>query len=453
MCRLLVYSGKAPIVLADIITRPSHSIINQAFDSRLRIDTRRPINGDGFGVGWYTTPPPSSPEDEQEDDADDAEDGGEHAAGNGEADEATKQTNGQRHHPRERRQRHPRHRRHTARSASRSVLQNDEPCIFTSISPAWNNQNLARLAANTVSHLIFAHVRASTAGVLAEVNCHPFQYGALMWMHNGGIAGFDRIKRKLHGLIRERYFLWIQGSTDSECAFALFLDRLHNLVGFAPPRQDTDPSSSSSGGGDEADGAAQDGEDERPPYDARLLRQAMVDTIACINELADGAGICEPSLLNFAVTDGRHVICTRYVSSRTDEAASLFFSSGTSFHRHGDRSSGRYRMDRDDKGQDIVLVSSEPLTFERADWVTVPTNSVITISDSNVLLHPIIDKYYVDKASHVRNDKYAASKGLLGTTMAIAEAEAETGEAVRAASAGGPMEAVAMADLAEEAVE
>lgn len=31
-------------------------------------------------------------------------------------------------------------------------------------------------------------------------------------------------------------------------------------------------------------------------------------------------------------------------------------------------------MERRDKGQDIVLVASEPLTFERADWVTVPSN-------------------------------------------------------------------------------
>jgi glutamine amidotransferase len=35
-------------------------------------------------------------------------------------------------------------------------------------------------------------------------------------------------------------------------------------------------------------------------------------------------------------------------------------------------------MERRDKGQDIVLVASEPLTFERADWVTVPSNCIIS---------------------------------------------------------------------------
>jgi glutamine amidotransferase len=47
-------------------------------------------------------------------------------------------------------------------------------------------------------------------------------------------------------------------------------------------------------------------------------------------------------------------------------------------------------MERHDRGQDLVMVASEPLTFERGDWVTVPTNSVLTINRQTVLIHPII---------------------------------------------------------------
>lgn len=346
MCRLLIYKGKT-ITLADILTRPTHSIINQAFDSRLRIDTRRPINGDGFGVGWYSP------------DADASSIG---------------------------------------------------PCIFTSITPAWNNQNLVRIAEKTKSPLIFGHVRASTAGVLAEVNCHPFEYGSLMWMHNGGIADFARVKRAIHTRLREVYFLWMQGSTDSECAFALFLNCLHDL-GY-PPSHNTDTST--------------------PKLDNTVLRQAMLNTITIINELTSDAGITDPSLLNFAVTDGQDVICTRYVSSRTDEAASLFFSSGSSFNQVSD---GQYRMERRDKGQDIVLISSEPLTFQRADWVTVPTNSVLTITNDSVLLHPILDKYFVEAGSAVRNDQFAREKGLLGSSD-ISDLRPEREETLRRASMG-----------------
>ena len=71
------------------------------------------------------------------------------------------------------------------------------------------------------------------------------------------------------------------------------------------------------------------------------------------------------SLLSFAVTDGESVVCTRYVSSMTDEAASLFFSSGTSWkeHQYSRKAGGGggeepeqkdYVMERRDKGSDIV---------------------------------------------------------------------------------------------------
>lgn len=54
MCRFVIYKGTEPVQLCHLLTRPCHSIINQAFDSRLRLDRRRPINGDGFGVGKST---------------------------------------------------------------------------------------------------------------------------------------------------------------------------------------------------------------------------------------------------------------------------------------------------------------------------------------------------------------------------------------------------------------
>ena len=52
MCRFLIYKGAEPIRLSNLLTKPQHSIINQSFDSRLRLDRRRPINGDGFGLAY-----------------------------------------------------------------------------------------------------------------------------------------------------------------------------------------------------------------------------------------------------------------------------------------------------------------------------------------------------------------------------------------------------------------
>jgi len=110
------------------------------------------------------------------------------------------------------------------------------------------------------------------------------------------------------------------------------------------------------------------------------------------------------------------VVCTRYVSSKTDEAASLFFSSGTSWRQQPSAegakgNKGEYKMERRDKGADIVLVASEPLTFERDNWVTVPTNSILTIHNQTVLIHPILDEYYNHTPSLSRSSRFAADKG------------------------------------------
>jgi glutamine amidotransferase len=215
-----------------------------------------------------------------------------------------------------------------------------------------------------------------------------------MWMHNGGLGGWKYIKRPLGARLADKWYLGVKGGTDSEWAFALYLDTLermgHNPS--APPAEGFGPS---------------------------ILRQAMLKTIEQINAfIADisasivmDENLDTRSLLNIAVTDGHSVVCTRYVSSKTDEAASLYYSSGTTWE---DKSrNGEYQMDRRDKGADIVLVASEPLTFERESWVTVPTNSTLTIHKQTVMVHPIIDEYYSYNPYHSRSSKFAQDKGLV----------------------------------------
>lgn len=168
-----------------------------------------------------------------------------------------------------------------------------------------------------------------------------------MWMHNGGIGSWNHVKRRLAAAVSDKWFLEVQGSTDSEWAFALFLDTLEAMG--------HDPSSSPGEGG----------------FGHTVLRKAMLRTIQKVNDFTSALDVPQTkeesiSLLNFAVTDGYSVVCSRYVSSSTDEAASLFFSSGTSWKAPSEEvEKGQYRMEQRDKGADIVLVASEPLTFER----------------------------------------------------------------------------------------
>jgi len=158
----------------------------------------------------------------------------------------------------------------------------------------------------------------------------------------------------------------------------------------------------------------------------------MLTTIKLINNfIADipehvvhNENVDTRSLLNFAVTDGHSVVCTRYVSSKTDEAASLYYSSGTTWEDKSRK--GEYQMDRRDKGADIVLVASEPLTFERESWVTVPTNSTLTIHKQTVMVHPIIDEYYSYNPYHSRSSKFVQDKGLVTNEKAARATAAST---------------------------
>lgn len=230
-------------------------------------------------------------------------------------------------------------------------------------------------------------------------------------MHNGGLGAWKHIKRRLGQRLADEWYLGVKGGTDSEWAFALFLDTLE--------RMGHDPSNPPENG-----------------FGPNILRQAMLKVIKQINlfikeipeKTVEEENIDTRSLLNFALTDGHSVICTRYVSSKTDEAASLYYSSGTTWD---DKKKGNFQMDRRDKGADIVLVASEPLTFERGmpgpllgfshtakltsadNWVTVPTNSILTIHKQTVMVHPIIDEYYNQNPAHHRSSQFVCQKGLI----------------------------------------
>ena len=59
--------------------------------------------------------------------------------------------------------------------------------------------------------------------------------------------------------------------------------------------------------------------------------------------------------MNFAVTDGDIVVCTRYVNSNESDAASLYYSSGTKFESYD---KGHYRMTKSNKREDLIVISS-----------------------------------------------------------------------------------------------
>ena len=93
------------------------------------------------------------------------------------------------------------------------------PGVYRDILPAWNDQNLKSLAHQIRSGLFLAHVRASTGTATSRANCHPFAHGKWLFMHNGQIGGYERVRRRLEGMIHDDYYCHRVGTTDSELIF------------------------------------------------------------------------------------------------------------------------------------------------------------------------------------------------------------------------------------------
>ncbi len=99
----------------------------------------------------------------------------------------------------------------------------ETPRLYRSIHPAWNDRNLRELAAGISSPLFFSHIRAATGTAIQETNTHPFRHGRWLWMHNGLIREFARMRRELVLAVDDSLFASIEGTTDSEAMFYLAL--------------------------------------------------------------------------------------------------------------------------------------------------------------------------------------------------------------------------------------
>jgi predicted glutamine amidotransferase len=160
----------------------------------------------------------------------------------------------------------------------------ETPGVFHSIEPAWNDRNLRDLAAHIDSPLVFAHIRASSGSPVQQTNCHPFRHGRWLWMHNGVVREFHRVKRDLVLAIDPSLFPFIEGSTDSEVFFFLAL-----TFGL-----------------------------EQDPVDA--VEQA----VGLIEETGRRHGVEHPIQMTVATSDGTDVWAFRYSSER--QSRSLFYS-------------------------------------------------------------------------------------------------------------------------------
>lgn len=209
----------------------------------------------------------------------------------------------------------------------------EEPGIYHSTEPAWNDRNLRELSAHAAAGRVFAHIRASTGTAVQQTNCHPFRHHRWLWMHNGGIADFATVKRDLTLAVDPALYPEIEGSTDSELFFFLALTF-----------------------GLEAD----------PPG-------AVARAVGLIEETGRRHGIEHPIQMTVATTDGTTTWAFRY--SSMGKSRSLFHSTDVS----------TLRLQYPDNpvlhelSEDARLVVSEPLGDLRGAWREVPESTCVVV--------------------------------------------------------------------------
>ena len=215
--------------------------------------------------------------------------------------------------------------------------------VFHSIEPAWNDRNLRALSAHITSRLVFAHIRASTGSPVQQTNCHPFQHGRWLWMHNGLIRDYHKVKRDLTLAVSPERYPEIEGTTDSEVMFHLALTF---------------------------------GLEEDPPA-------AVARVIGLVEQVGRAHGVEHPFQGTIATSDGECIWAFRYSSER--ESRSLFYSTDVRTLRTMYPENELLR----EVGDEARLVVSEPLGDALPGaWNEVPEASYGVIQPGQDELHP-----------------------------------------------------------------
>jgi predicted glutamine amidotransferase len=202
----------------------------------------------------------------------------------------------------------------------------ETPGVFHSIEPAWNDRNLHELAGHIRSGLVFAHIRASSGSPVQQTNCHPFRYGKWLWMHNGVVVDFHRVKRDLVVAVDPELYPSIEGSTDSEVFFHLALTM---------------------------------GLEDDPPG-------AVARAVGFIEDVGRRAGVEHPIQMTVATSDGESVWAFRYSSE--GRSRSLFYSTRVDTLRAQHPDVEILQM----VSEESRLIVSEPLGDLEGAWNEVP---------------------------------------------------------------------------------
>jgi predicted glutamine amidotransferase len=154
------------------------------------------------------------------------------------------------------------------------------PEVAHGLGPAHLDPEFERVSGLLQARAVLAHIRLASVGDVIPKNAHPFVYGRWTFCHNGTVHQFERARVALEQEIAPKFRKRLQGTTDSERCFGMFLTRLFSK------------------------------RKEEAPVPVEHVAWALADTMATVAQLSDKPGQT-PSAMNFLASDGELMVATR----------------------------------------------------------------------------------------------------------------------------------------------
>ncbi|MEW6491176.1 MAG: ergothioneine biosynthesis protein EgtC [Cyanobacteriota bacterium] len=198
-----------------------------------------------------------------------------------------------------------------------------DPFTYKSTLPIWSETNLPELSRYVESGCVLGYVRSATPGQALDMsNCQPFREGRLLLIHNGFITNFRKtLYRPIRDRLSDTVYQSINGTTDSEHIFALFINELQAAPNIT-------------------------------------IEKALHHALITLTELATAEQVSFSA--NVIISDGHRLVASRYA--------------------HGTTAPTLYWLRDDLNYPDSVLIASEPLFA--GNWNSVPSSSIVRVEEN-----------------------------------------------------------------------
>ena len=240
-------------------------------------------------------------------------------------------------------------------------IYEDEPYTYKSIELPMYDRTLMGLTKKLKANCVLGHIRATVYGNLSLVNTtnvHPFQFTGtkIALAHNGGLTDFPKMKFALAAKCKPEIANKVEGTTDSEWIYALFLSML---------------------------------DDPFANHTSEEIANAASKTIQEIKTLRDQFHIDTHSVINLIISNGKSMIATCFTydfgcyegivspAVLSPQMHSLWYTAGDKFGEYD----GNWAMsDGDNDGTSTsIIIASEPLTRNDSSWFEIQKYSMAVI--------------------------------------------------------------------------